>query len=687
MKKLVSLLAVFMLVCSMASAVSTIYVNKTLGGAASVAAAVAGASAGDTIIVNEAGTYTETAAINLEGVTLKGTSTPRPVIVSTAGTKWLTIHDSTIENLDLAPVVSWGGNILVWGTFSMKSLFIDCAGMDNGDTPAILIQPRATGVTTGMIEYVTLANKNEAGAGFIVFAANWDSGNNPNPAITEANCGAITFNHCTILMKDGWPLMFRNGWPTLGAEITVKNSIVGRLKVSATGDAGDCTIFTTDGDAQLACVHHHNLYPKLWGLFRAQGCGNQVVGHATSALSEVAGAPKWPDNPSDTSTNFLNPFDWTVAPVGVLTRANLALAPYSPLLASRLGDDGLNMGANVTPLPAAKNILVNKSGAPGTFSSVAAAVAAAAVGDTIIINEAGTYAETAQINLNGLTLKGATNPAPVIASTAGNKWLSIHNSSIENVDMTPVGGWHAMIMVSGSFSMKKVFVNGDGLDNGDSPIMWIQPKAGELTTGSVQYVTFVNKPGAGAGFIIFSDKFDGDAGTNFNLSSCGPIVFDHCVVLMDDGWPFMFRDGWPTLGGELTVKNSIVGRMKVTGNAGNVTVFTTSSDAQLVCVHQNNLYISLWGMYRAQGLNNQVVGFPAAGEVMGTKCWPDPADTSYNFINPFAFAPTAPGAFLTKADLMLKAGTSPALWKAGDMLNIGADISTVPVELSAFEIE
>jgi hypothetical protein len=60
-----------------------------------------------------------------------------------------------------------------------------------------------------------------------------------------------------------------------------------------------------------------------------------------------------------------------------------------------------------------------------------------------------------------------------------------------------------------------------------------------------------------------------------------------------------------------------------------------------------------------------------------------PFDDTYGVdgVNP----PGADNAWVVTAKL--KPYTSPALWKADDGLHIGADVTTVPVELSTFEIE
>jgi len=369
----------------------------------------------------------------------------------------------------------------------------------------------------------------------------------------------------------------------------------------------------------------------------------------------------------------------------------------------------------VGSIASAKNILVNKSGALGTYSSIVAAVAAATAGDAILINEGGTYNETATINLEGLTLKGATNPAPIvnIASAASLPWMNVHNSSVENIDFYPTGEWGCMLQAWGNFSLRKLFIDCNGLGANDLvPVLWIQPVLGEVTTGVVEYVTFANKRGTDwSGMITFGHNTEANPwwwghDTNFTAAECGPVLFNHCNILLDKGYPFYFM-WWPTDGSEITVKNSVIGclsaKVPLDGdiNPASTKIFCWLNEPKLwdhagnpnpdvigKVKRHNNLIIKMHCLdFNSSKPNDGFNYEPDATTVWGGNPWAAKPEYPYGAVNPFVFEYQAGGTALTKADLKLRANTSPALWKGDDGLNIGADVNTLPVELSAFEIE
>jgi len=96
----------------------------------------------------------------------------------------------------------------------------------------------------------------------------------------------------------------------------------------------------------------------------------------------------------------------------------------------------------IVSMASARTLIVNKSGDPDTYLSPVDAALVSVPGDTILINEAGNYTNmgatiptsTTALVLNGVTLKGGTNPRPMITVQAHSVGgITVHNSSIENI--------------------------------------------------------------------------------------------------------------------------------------------------------------------------------------------------------------------------------------------------------------
>ena len=312
------------------------------------------------------------------------------------------------------------------------------------------------------------------------------------------------------------------------------------------------------------------------------------------------------------------------------------------------------------------------------LNSINAAAATCVPGDTILLTTSGNYLSDTSIDLNGIALKGGTNPAPTITpnintgtgSHRGGFYVH-HGGSMENlkINFSPRERYGVGIRMWGQFFLNKLDITGGT----DGPTIFIDPKAGVLNTGTIQYVTMYNVVGyAGAiGFATyFNDASGGINGPVPPATDIGPITINHCTITYTVGYCILLGGGWPTDGAEIEVKNSILGGLATTGPLA-LGIFRNNkpSTPGVGLAHHHNLYTNIWILEIYNGDTTGVVPLASLGEIGGESV----------AVNPFNDISTW--------DLKLKAYTSPALWKGDDGLHMGADVVTVPVELSAFGIE
>jgi len=364
----------------------------------------------------------------------------------------------------------------------------------------------------------------------------------------------------------------------------------------------------------------------------------------------------------------------------------------------------------VVSMASARTILVTDQGIVTDTDvhlrgGVNVAVNSAVAGDVVVLAAAaGDYLTSPGLTLNGITLKGQNRSVTLFAQN--NPFpLSMKNGAVlENLHLKLPTGWGVGIRLEqGAFKVSKVLIDQGGTAYG--PIVLAPSNVANPLTGLIEYVTIKNF-GAPNGYIQMSDPWSVKLATDATGASVGPIVVNHCtLVYKASGYACMILAGYPDQdGAKLTVKNSIMGALDtsvtpcisaVSGMffAGN---HPDRPKADVVAInHHHNCYMNIWILeahdWAASATEDnpetpdvdesKPAGFMDTGAVLadeagsiGGTVW-----TYKDFWNPFKDA--------QNLDLSLMPDTSIALWKGDDGLHMGADVTTTPVELSAFEIE
>lgn len=261
---------------------------------------------------------------------------------------------------------------------------------------------------------------------------------------------------------------------------------------------------------------------------------------------------------------------------------------------------------------ATDTLVVKKDGSgPGAYSTVASAVAVAVAGDTIEIQDSGVYDETTSINLVGVNLKcTAVQRATIMASgtTPGVDQVSIlidaTESTIENVKLRGITGvFQIGLNGAGSVNIKNCFIQ----DFTFAGPIRLQAKSGKVLSGALEGSSVVNC----AGSTIY---FQGTGDPAPTAANVGSFLIDHCTILSLGQGNVCLAANFPTNGGSITVKNSVLGlfdKSKPLGTGYNncyyinspfMTEWNTDSYGQPVAGahssndinHSYNAYIGLW---------------------------------------------------------------------------------------------
>jgi len=364
MKKLVSLLAIFMLVVSMASArpgypghSRTILVTETeivptgeglnlIGG---VNAAIMEAVPGDTIVLAASDVdYKTSPSVTLNGITLKGQNRDVTLLATVMPWPVTLINGGTLENLHLKTSTAWGTGITCGGgAFKISKVMYDQCTAAYG---AIVIQPSSpANPVTGTVEYVTTKGFN-APIGVIQLGTPWDYA---DAEFVGDSVGPITVNHCTLTYSPGYCVMITAGYPDRdGAKLEIKNSICGGVKTSGVQANG---IFFASNHADrpmedvVAINHHHNFYPKWWRL-EAHDWGPGVEDNPETPEIDESRPNGFIDTGATIDDEEGSLYGNGTDPFNDILTLDLTLKPdTSPALWK--GDDGLHMGADVTTVP------------------------------------------------------------------------------------------------------------------------------------------------------------------------------------------------------------------------------------------------------------------------------------------------------------------------------------------------
>jgi hypothetical protein len=289
--------------------------------------------------------------------------------------------------------------------------------------------------------------------------------------------------------------------------------------------------------------------------------------------------------------------------------------------------------------------------------------------DTVYIDDSSVYYIGTSSNDAGY--KDTTLPCMIIGTAAAKPTITFKpdtaggwgivtmgaNGGLKNV-IIDAGGpwlkWHMPIVTRSQITLYMV----DMINWGGSPVVAFNGIVGQQTGGSLQYVTCDM-----AGSVIEAD-INSDWAPK--AADALPLLINHCTFKCNGGGPFIrLKNNWLTDGSEITVKNSIV----VQANQDTpMDMFFSESVPGEKINHHHNLYgnIAQLDFNSTDGDTTDVAGMAAKGEIGGVGVKTDP--------------------LFAKGSLRLLGG-SPAMGKADDGKNMGADISSVPVELSTFELE
>lgn len=292
-------------------------------------------------------------------------------------------------------------------------------------------------------------------------------------------------------------------------------------------------------------------------------------------------------------------------------------------------------------MASAKTILVNRAGTDNAETTLSTAVAKSAPGDTIVITDSSEYWSPTNLTLNGVTLRGQiNNPKATIKISA---FFDVHNSTVENLNFKMNFGWGPGIRCWGDFKLSRLFITDK--DGDHAPIL-VDPKAGEVTKGTMEYVTTYNGK-TGQHVIQFGGGWNSDATTNkVTTSDVGPILINHCTITYPDGYATWVDPSWPNDGENITVKNSILGIMTPTDCWVSVIFGALDRATAPKINHSYNLYTNIW-IFEGYGFTN-----PPANGVKDPGTSPDKAKHEigggFTWTNPFNFLFSSAGYYTGK---------------------------------------
>ena len=277
---------------------------------------------------------------------------------------------------------------------------------------------------------------------------------------------------------------------------------------------------------------------------------------------------------------------------------------------------------------AANTVMVNAAGADGAMTTLQAALDATVSGDTIVITDSGEYSAASWTELNGRTLRGQVN-APNQATISNTAFFGVSGgATVENLHFKANYGWGCQLRCSGTFKVSRVLITDK--NGGDTPAILVDPKAGEMNQGTIEYMTTYGFD-ADNGAI----QFGGGWNTAPTAAELGPILVNHCTLVYNYGYATTIKPGWPTDGQEITFKNSILGSCTTTDTW--VTGIFQAADRPTPpkINHSYNLYTNIW-MLEMYGYSTTPTGMKDSGvvptaekhEIGGVFTWTNP----FNFI-------------------------------------------------------
>lgn len=641
-KSILALVAMLMLLGStaMAAVVAVKADGSGVGGYTTIEAAVTASVAGDTIEIQDSAVYDIKSVLILTDRNLKGAAGFLPTIKATGVTAGvdavgylLVMENTAIENLKLvgkygtgAWPADWQMGAFVHGAFDIKNCwFIDFQA--NALSFVALDGKLLTGTMSGCYTV------NCASQPLYFEDRTPEGGTRP----TSANVGAMLFDHNTLLAR-GWIFALAANFPSNGGTITVKNSIMGAFyKENPWGFANGkafsltnpyCTEWFRDSSNNPVAgahtsndfIHSYNAYIGVW-MFKWNW--QDIDYNSMMYQGDIGATELGTTNQQVMDVGFVDPLNY-----------DLSLKPSSKLIGR--GEGGSTMGAYQSPTPPVPQFIVKQDGT-GNFTTIEAAMAAATYGDLIEIGDSGIYDVTADIHLLGMSLRGAEGVRPTIKHTAGGDpgrcIYELQSGSLEN--LTIVG--HPTTQQMGLAGGGRLSIKNCRFENftQDSCAI-IGAQANTPLTGEISSCYFYN---CGPNTIAFAGW-----GT-VTAADAGLFTIDHCTFLNTAG-PFAYiENGYPSSGGMVTVKNSIM-----TAYTGGAFVAAKPFGAEVLAKvrfkHSYNLYNVL-----------DATGF---GFVI------DPAGTELSNVDP-KFTNIATGDLTVKAT----APASPAIFKGEGGSTIG----------------
>ncbi len=266
-----------------------------------------------------------------------------------------------------------------------------------------------------------------------------------------------------------------------------------------------------------------------------------------------------------------------------------------------------------TAMAATVVVKADGSGAGG-YTTIAAAAAVAVSGDTIEIQDSAVYDLTASLVLNGVNLKcTAANRATIQAQgttpnvDAVGVLIGATNSRFENIKYIGKKSgldwpedWQQAMRLYGTFSVKNCFFQ----DYRASAIVLYAIK-GKVLTGTIEGTYMVN----GLYCVECDSLFDAaDPTTKPAAADVGSILINHCTLL--GGYNISLHANFPTNGGTINVKNSLLGAFDPTKDITNcyaiscpfITDWYVDAQGNPLAgahlsndiLHSYNAYIGLW---------------------------------------------------------------------------------------------
>ena len=299
----------------------------------------------------------------------------------------------------------------------------------------------------------------------------------------------------------------------------------------------------------------------------------------------------------------------------------------------------------------AKTVLVNAAGTDGAQTTLQAALDMTVAGDTIVITDSGDYSAAAWTELNGKTLRGQVN-APNQATISNTAFFGVSGgATVENLHFVANFGWGCQLRCSGTFKVSRVLITGK--TGADTPAILVDPKAGEMNQGTIEYVTTY-----GFSALNGTIQFGGGWNTVPTAAELGPILVNHCTLVYNDGYATTLKPGWPTDGQEITFKNSILGIM--TPNDCWVSGIFQAADrpTKPLINHSYNLYTNIW-IFEMYDYATAPVGMKDTGVV--------PEAAKHEIGGGFTW--TNPFNFIFSSSAYYGQGKLHAPWEGGEVLD------------------